>query len=577
MEALHRIKEFITAAVAHPVLLFLSAFVFSWNCLDTLIRLSYKKNKGTVWIILFSVINAGVVVLWSFNEVTPHPFALVIVPAILILDLILLTKDSWWAYLNYFFLTLLDEFSLYGISSAFTTIVLQNPWPIGSQEHRRALLVMTFVMATGIFVMIPRSGAASVNELSDLFHSREKGKLLFGSIVGTSVVLLTSALFILNLVYDDTLPRHAHVMINADIFLKNSLILIFSFLIVMFHVWQERKRQEMVAIDSELKKERQFRENSQEDAILRFCFDLSLGEITEGGWFFKNLEEEFDQNAASILNDFRMGGVHRDDQARFIPLKDLEEHREKLEIPFHTFNVRLSVDYLVNRMNLQERVSSYLQELNKEWLWTKVQITIVEDEESGDILCYLSFTDIDVEMTQSENLLQEATTDALTGVYNRSSMEKAMNELFQTGRVTGAFFMIDMDHFKSVNDTLGHPKGDKVLQETAEILRTVFRGRDIICRLGGDEFCVFASKFTDVELIRKRTKELNEKGRIDQYSEDGTKVVHTSFSVGIAICNEEMPVSSYEELYQRADLALYEAKAAGRDTYRIYSKEMEEA
>ncbi|MBQ9990786.1 MAG: GGDEF domain-containing protein [Lachnospiraceae bacterium] len=577
MEVLHTIKEFIVETAAHPVLLFLSAFVFSWNCLNTLIRLSYKKNKGTVWIFLFSVINAGIVVLWSFNEVTPHPFALVIVPAVLILNLILLTKDTWWAYLNYFFLTLLDEFSLYGISSALVTIVFQNPWPIGSQEHRRVLLVMTFVMASGIFIMIPRSKAVSVTEQSALFHSREKGKILFGSIVGTSVVLLTSALFILNLIYDDTLPRHAHVMINADLFLKNSLILIFSFLIIMFHVWQDRKQQEMVAIDSELKKERQFRENSQEDAILRFCFDLSLGEITEGEWFFKDLEEEYDRDAASVLNDFRENGICQDDQARFIPLRELEEYREKLEVPFYTFNVRLSVDYLMCRMNLQERVSEYLKELDKEWLWTKVQITIVEDEESGDILCHLSFTDIDAEMTQSENLLQEATTDALTGVYNRSSMEKAMMELFQTSRVTGAFFMIDMDHFKSVNDTLGHPKGDKVLQETAEILRTVFRGRDIICRLGGDEFCVFASRFTDVELICQRCEELNARGRIDQYSEDGSKKVHTSFSVGIAICNEEMPADSYEELYGRADLALYEAKKAGRDTYRIYSKEMEDA
>ena len=155
-------------------------------------------------------------------------------------------------------------------------------------------------------------------------------------------------------------------------------------------------------------------------------------------------------------------------------------------------------------------------------------------------------------------------------------MEKTMTNKFQEDLVQGALFMIDMDYFKSVNDNLGHPKGDKVLQETADILRTIFRGTDFICRLGGDEFCVFAENFTDIELLSQRAKELNRQGRRTQYSEDCTKRVDTSFSIGIAVCTEECPVEDYEDLYSKADLALYEAKRAGRDTYRIYDKTMED-
>ena len=117
--------------------------------------------------------------------------------------------------------------------------------------------------------------------------------------------------------------------------------------------------------------------------------------------------------------------------------------------------------------------------------------------------------------------------------------------------------MIDMDHFKSVNDTLGHPKGDKALQDTAEILQRIFRGRDMICRLGGDEFCIFANNFTDIGLLSKRAEELNRRGRMKQFSEDHSKSVDTSFSIGIAICAEGMEADSYEELYSRAALQDY--------------------
>ncbi|MGN0307699.1 MAG: GGDEF domain-containing protein [Lachnospiraceae bacterium] len=568
-------KESIAAFMAHPLLLFITSFIFSWNCVSTLLKLSYRKEKTNGWVFLFSVVNSFFVVLWSINQDGTHPMALIVFPSLFILDIYLLSRDTWWTYLNFFFLMLLDEFSLYGIASAFVTIFMQNPWPIGSKEHRRVLLTMTFLMAAGIFWSLPRSRKIALSEFSDLFHSPKKNTTLFGIVCSISMVLLTSAMFILTLIYDDSLPRHAHVMINADLFLKNSLILLGSFLVVLFYIWQERKNKKLVEIDSELRMEKQFRENTQEDSIFRFCFDVALGEITEGEWFFRSIYEELDYDTASVLEDFRLNGIHEQDRYHFIPLKELEEHKDKLKIPFHTFNVRMSTAYLRERMDLREGTLTMLKDMDKEWLWTKVQITIVEDEGSGDSLCYVSFTNIDSEMTYSEKLLHEATTDGLTGVYNRAFMERAMKELFESQKSAGTLFMIDMDHFKSVNDTLGHPKGDKVLKEAAGILQAVFRENDMICRLGGDEFCIFVPKFIDESMICKRAEELNRRGRVKQYSEDGSRVIHTSFSIGIAICDGTEAIDSYEELYIRADLALYEAKKSGRDTYRIYSQEME--
>ena len=568
-------KEVIMGILASPLLLLAVSFLLSWTSLQTLLKLSHRNKSGNLWIFIFSVVNSLGVAGWEMIFSSPHPVAMVLIPAIIIFDLYLISKDDWWAYLNFFFLFLLDGFSLYGICSSIITVALNNPWPIGSDDHRRVLVTITFFLTTWIFWIIPRSKVMTIQELSELLHSRKRGRLLFVYITSTSLVLLISAMFILNLIYDNALSRYAQIMINTDLALKNSLILIGSFLIIFFHVWEDRKSKQLVAIDSNLKMERQFRENSRGEAILHFCFDISLGEIVEGEWFFRPSEVGMDQNTARVIEDFRLNCIHQEDRHYFVALKELEEYKTRLEsVPFYSFNARMSIDYLLNRMYLPESTQDKLRALEKEWIWTKAQVIVVEDEGSGNILCHLSFTDIDREMTFAQNLLQEATTDALTGVYNRATMERSMKKMFKEEKVSGALFMIDLDHFKSVNDTLGHPEGDAALKQAADILTGFFREKDMIFRLGGDEFCVFAQNFTNVDLVCKRAEELNKRGRMVRTSEDGSKRVETSFSIGIVICKEEQGLS-YDQLYHRADLALYEAKEAGRNTFRLYSKALE--
>lgn len=569
------IAENLSAAFSSPGFLVISGFFYSYFGLMTLRSLSYKKENTDNWLIFAVLMNTFVLFLWDNFSKSNQPVMLVVIPIIIIFDLYFLTNDDWWAYLTFFFLTLLDGFCVYGISSAVIALAWGNPWPVGSVEHHRALLTMTFFLGSLIFWAVTHSKAMTVEELSELLHSRSRGKMLFGYICSTSIILLISALLTLTLIYDDTLPERVGLIIHMEQFLKDVLILTGSFIIIMSQVWEEKKRQQLTAIDSELKMERQFRENSQEDTLLRFCFDISLGEIVEGLWFFESAEADFDMDGLSLLENFRTQCIHEDGREHFIALRDLEDYQEKLHMPLHIFEVRLSVSYLLEKMNLAERVKEELQELNKEWIWAKVQVTIVEDEGSGDILCHLSFQNIDEQASQVEELEKEAKTDGLTGLYNRAAIQNSMKRLFETEEVCGALFMIDMDFFKSVNDTLGHPVGDEVLKDTADILRSVFRGRDIIARLGGDEFCVFAPDFTDEELVKGRAEELNIRGRRRNYSEDGSKYVDTSFSIGVAVCEKDWD-GSYEELYGRADLALYEAKEAGRNTNRLYHPGMEE-
>lgn len=134
-----------------------------------------------------------------------------------------------------------------------------------------------------------------------------------------------------------------------------------------------------------------------------------------------------------------------------------------------------------------------------------------------------------------------------------------------------AFCIIDIDHFKEVNDTLGHSMGDLVLQDVAKILRNHVREYDFVARLGGDEFVVLLKRLRIKENIEKIAPYLNT--RLERVYEKDGQQVKISASIGVAF----YPIdgSSFKDLYKRADIALYHTKENGRNGYTIYTKELE--
>jgi diguanylate cyclase (GGDEF)-like protein len=130
---------------------------------------------------------------------------------------------------------------------------------------------------------------------------------------------------------------------------------------------------------------------------------------------------------------------------------------------------------------------------------------------------------------------------------------------------------LDLDHFKSVNDTLGHPIGDELLKRVADRLRGCTREPDTVARLGGDEFAIIMTQLqqpTDATSLSRRVRESISK----PYQIDGHQIV-TNISIGISIA----PVDGMDPdiLLKNADMALYGAKADGRGTYRFFEPEMD--
>ncbi|MBR0385742.1 MAG: sensor domain-containing diguanylate cyclase [Erysipelotrichaceae bacterium] len=163
-----------------------------------------------------------------------------------------------------------------------------------------------------------------------------------------------------------------------------------------------------------------------------------------------------------------------------------------------------------------------------------------------------------IESDQQE-LSYEATHDALTGVYNRKVFDEMREKL--TGYT---MIVIDVDYFKTVNDTYGHDTGDRLLKKAADLLKSSFRNEDYVCRIGGDEFAVLMVN------TGSQLKELIER-KLDSVSkrmmDDSDGLPANTLSIGVAFADRENPS---DDIFIDCDKALYEAKESGRGTYRFY-------
>ena len=160
------------------------------------------------------------------------------------------------------------------------------------------------------------------------------------------------------------------------------------------------------------------------------------------------------------------------------------------------------------------------------------------------------------QLNQTEELIR---TDELTGLYNRRGLTLHLQECRRAGRSPGtALLLIDCDRFKRVNDEHGHLVGDRVLQNVAQILRSVLRKDDLACRLGGDEFCVFIADI-DGEGLRHIAECILHSVQGQLAREQGVPQI-CPVSVGVCLLDTS---SSWNDWYARADSALYEAKRLG--------------
>lgn len=207
--------------------------------------------------------------------------------------------------------------------------------------------------------------------------------------------------------------------------------------------------------------------------------------------------------------------------------------------------------------------------------WVENRYTPVRDKLGRLVEIEGIIIDVTERKLAEEKIAMLARTDGLTGLANRTTFVDRLRQTFaatRRGANPFAVICLDVDHFKDVNDTLGHPVGDLLLKEIGERLRTNTRESDLVARLGGDEFAVLQSDMDDParsgELADKILRALA--APYDLNSND----VHVTVSIGIApyAGNTTGP----DAILSQADLALYRAKEQGRNQYRFHSEDLDE-
>ena len=201
-------------------------------------------------------------------------------------------------------------------------------------------------------------------------------------------------------------------------------------------------------------------------------------------------------------------------------------------------------------------------------LWTRCQIAHFKGSDSGYDRKIGRMLDTHEQTMREIYYRQGAEKDCLTGIYNRRSGERFIKRRLKgIGQNTSCMMiMLDVDGFKMLNDTYGHPFGDNVLLQVACALQSTFRKNDICARIGGDEFMVFLEDVRDKGICLKRLQQLV------SYTLQDESVGQYNVTLSAGVSYQTGNKLSYEEMYRRADEALYQAKRAGKRSFRVYSE-----
>ena len=211
------------------------------------------------------------------------------------------------------------------------------------------------------------------------------------------------------------------------------------------------------------------------------------------------------------------------------------------------------------------------------WKWVLSRGMVVNRGAQGWPLRMIgTHTDITDRKAAEAMILQQAFFDTLTGLPNRRMLRDRLEQEIKRCKREAqnlAILFIDLDHFKEVNDTLGHGNGDLLLLEAARRIRACVRESDTVARMGGDEFTVILTDVADVHLLAPTLQKILRV--IEQVFQLGNEDVFVTASIGITLY--PLDATEIEDLYKNADQALYVAKGAGRNRFSFFTPALQEA
>lgn len=233
----------------------------------------------------------------------------------------------------------------------------------------------------------------------------------------------------------------------------------------------------------------------------------------------------------------------------------------------HPDDIKLLFQYFERAQKTRMSQKWEMRFRNREdlYFWGECRCQAVDDGR-----CLIgTIIDISDRKEKELDLLKKTNSDPMTGILNKKAIEIAVDDMIKK-QGEGFLFMIDIDNFKLVNDTYGHGVGDSLLIQVAEMLRNIFREHDPVARVGGDEFIAYMSdtRNPDIAMLKVNMffSKLEEISKGNEYE--------ITVSIGIATCPSDG--SSFRELYEKADQAMYRAKKAGKHGYAFTCQNQED-
>lgn len=234
----------------------------------------------------------------------------------------------------------------------------------------------------------------------------------------------------------------------------------------------------------------------------------------------------------------------------------------------HIFTKNLNYDYLNNELMMgrnQIYFEGRVMTSSNEYSWISVLLlrdSILEEEQY--ILCLVQ--NIEERKNREVKLRLEAEKDPLTKLYNKTTTKSLIEECLEKNSSSQhALIIIDIDNFKTINDTRGHTIGDQILLAFSAELNKNFRETDILGRAGGDEFIVLIKNINSIAMVCDKLQRFT--SSFKKYGIEHGFPGRLSCSIGVSIYNKDG--KTYDELFKKADAAMYEAKRNGKDQYKF--------
>jgi len=303
-------------------------------------------------------------------------------------------------------------------------------------------------------------------------------------------------------------------------------------------------------------RENQYRSALLSNALAAYEINFSKNRILkmEGDWLARFQGQVFEKYSDAV-NLIAETVIHSDDRKQYLK----------------TYGWQSVVD-AVHRGSTEIKLEHRRLNAANEMIWALSELYLFTDQTQNEVLGFFFVMDIHQQKTRELALKRKAEHDSLTGLLNKEHTERLLQNFLtdQSSDEKHGLMVIDLDNFKSVNDTFGHQKGDMVLAELGRLLYETFRSTDIIGRVGGDEFVVFLKNVTSM------TKTVDLARNLCSLVTSQFNTFDQNFSISSSVGISEFPEDgkTYEELFRKADIALYEAKRHGKNCVFRYDPSM---